>query len=127
VGVSSRNLRVSLGRWITWHGSLRLRPSRATTRPATSVGEVFGTNRAEPGRLPSRDYPRLRAGGVFAGLWSRLLGMLTTILHPMLAAKDGQDFRNFMGAFLRFARKAWFNYVWATGMAIAPIVTLVAL
>jgi hypothetical protein len=64
---------------------------------------------------------------VFAGLWSGLLGTLTTILHPMLAAMDGRDFRNFMGAFLRFARKAWFNYVCAIGMAIAPIAALVAL
>jgi hypothetical protein len=69
----------------------------------------------------------LAAGVVFAGLWSGLLGMLTTILHPMLAAMDGRDFRNFMGAFLGFARKAWFNYVCAIGMAIAPIVALVAL
>jgi hypothetical protein len=53
--------------------------------------------------------------------------MLTTILHPMLAAIDGRDFRNFMGAFLGFARKAWFNYVCAIGMAIAPIVAFVAL
>ena len=69
----------------------------------------------------------LAASVVFAGLWSGLLGMLTTILHPMLAAMDGRDFRNFMGAFLGFARKAWFNYVCAIGMAIAPIVALVAL
>jgi hypothetical protein len=69
----------------------------------------------------------LAAGLVFAGLWSGLLGTLTTILHPMLAAMDGRDFRNFMGGFLGFARKAWFNYVCALGMAIAPIVALVAL
>jgi hypothetical protein len=69
----------------------------------------------------------LAAGVVFSGLWSGLLGMLTTILHPMLAAMDGRDFRNFMEAFLRFARKAWFNYVCSLGMAVAPIVALVAL
>jgi hypothetical protein len=69
----------------------------------------------------------LAASVVFAGLWSGLLGTLTTILHPMLAAMDGRDFRNFMGGWLRFARKAWFNYVCALGMAIAPIVALVAL
>jgi hypothetical protein len=69
----------------------------------------------------------LAAGVVFAGLWSGLLGMLKTILHPMLAAMDGRDFRNFMGAFLGVARKAWFNYACAIGMAIAPIVALVAL
>jgi hypothetical protein len=64
---------------------------------------------------------------VFSGLWSGLLGMLTTILHPMLASMDGRDFRNFMEAFLRFARKAWFNYVCAIGMGVAPIVALVTL
>ncbi|NJL18565.1 MAG: hypothetical protein HC938_16795 [Nitrospira sp.] len=37
---------------------------------------------------------------------------------------DGRAFRNFMGAFLGFARKAWFNYVCAIGMGIAPIVAL---
>ncbi len=45
----------------------------------------------------------------------------------MLAAMDGRDFRNFMGAFLRFPRKAWFNYVCTIGMAVAPIVALVSL
>ena len=69
----------------------------------------------------------LAASVVFSGLWSGLLGMLTTILHPMLAAMDGRDFRHFMGAFLGFARKAWFNYVCAIGMGVAPIVALVML
>jgi uncharacterized membrane protein len=69
----------------------------------------------------------LAASVVFSGLWSGLLGTLTTILHPMLAAMDGRDFRNFMGAFLEYARKAWFNYVCAIGMAVAPIVALAAL
>jgi hypothetical protein len=69
----------------------------------------------------------LAASVVFAGLWSGLLGTLTTIMHPMLKAMDGRDFRSFMGAFLGFARKAWLNYVCALGMAIAPIVALVAL
>jgi predicted membrane channel-forming protein YqfA (hemolysin III family) len=69
----------------------------------------------------------LAASVVFAGAWSGLLAMLTTILHPMLAAMDGPGFRSFMGAFLRFARKAWFNYVCSIGMGIAPIVALIAL
>ncbi len=69
----------------------------------------------------------LAASVVFSGLWSGLLGMLTTILHPLLAAMDGRDFRNFMGAFLGSARKAWFNYVCAIGMGVAPIVALVTL
>ena len=69
----------------------------------------------------------LAASVVFAGPWSGLLAMLTTIMHPMLAAIDGRSFRNFMEAFLRFARKAWFNYACSIGMGIAPIVALVAL
>jgi hypothetical protein len=69
----------------------------------------------------------LAASVLFAGAWSGLLAMLTTILHPMLAAMDGRDFRAFLGSFLRFARKAWFNYACTIGMSIAPAVTLVAL
>ena len=69
----------------------------------------------------------LAASVFFAGLASGLLGMLTTIMHPMLAAMGGRDFRNFMEAFLRFARKSWFNYAWSLGMGIGPIVTLVLL
>jgi hypothetical protein len=61
------------------------------------------------------------------GLWSGLLCMLTLVMHPMLAAMDGRDFENFLRAFLRVARKSWFNYVCALGMAIAPIVALVTL
>src|SRR6476646_288115 len=62
-----------------------------------------------------------------SGLAAGLLGMLTTIMHPMLEAMDGRDFRNFMEAFLRYARKAWFNYAWSLGMGIGPIVALVLL
>ena len=69
----------------------------------------------------------LAASVFFSGLASGLFGMLTTILHPMLAAMDGRDFRNFMEAFLRFARKSGFNYAWSLGMGIAPIVALVLL
>ena len=69
----------------------------------------------------------LAASVVFSGLWSGLLGMLTLVMHPMLAAMDGPAFRNFMDAFLGSARKAWFNYACALGMALAPIVALVIL
>jgi hypothetical protein len=65
---------------------------------------------------------------VFAsGLAAGLLGMLTTIMHPMLAEMDGREFRGFMEGFLRFARKSWFNYVWSLGMGIGPIVAMVLL
>ena len=67
----------------------------------------------------------LAASVVFAGLWSGLLGMLTLVLHRMLAAMNGRDFEGFLRAFLPVGRKAWFNYVCAIGMAVAPIVALV--
>ncbi len=69
----------------------------------------------------------LAASVFFSGLAAGLLGMLTTIMQPMLAAMDGRDFRNFMEAFLRPARKSWFNYAWSLGMGIGPIVALVLL
>ncbi len=69
----------------------------------------------------------LVAGAVFAGLWSGLLGMLTLVLHTMLAAMDGRSFEQFLRSFLPVGRKAWFNYVCALGMAVAPAVALVAL
>jgi hypothetical protein len=72
----------------------------------------------------------LAASVFFSGLASGLLGMLTTIMRPMLDAMDGRDFRNFMGAFLRFAEKSWgrvFNFAWSLGMGIGPIVALVLL
>jgi hypothetical protein len=69
----------------------------------------------------------LTASVVFAGLWSGLLGMLTLVMHPMLAAMNGAAFEQFLRAFLPVARKAWFNYVCAIGMAIAPAVALVSL
>ena len=53
--------------------------------------------------------------------------MLTTIMHPMLGAMDGRAFHGFMEAFLKVARKAWFNYVCSLGMAIAPIIALILL
>jgi MFS family permease len=72
----------------------------------------------------------LAASAFFAGLASGLLGMLSTIMRPMLQAMDGRDFRNFMEAFLRYAGKSWgrvYNFAWSLGMAIGPIVALVLL
>jgi hypothetical protein len=68
----------------------------------------------------------LAASVVFSGLWSGLLGMLTLVMHPMLAAMGGRDFENFLRAFLPVARKAWFNYVCAIGMAIEQAAILFA-
>ena len=81
---------------------------------------------AEGVRLTGEEWA-LAAAVVFAGLWSGLLGMLTLVMHPMLAAMDGRDFERFLRAFLPVGRKAWFNYVSAIGMAVAPIVGLVTL
>lgn len=69
----------------------------------------------------------LAASVVFAGLWSGLLGMLSLVMHWMLAPMSGPDFERFLQAFLPVARKAWFNYACAIGMAAAPIVALVSL
>lgn len=67
----------------------------------------------------------LAASVLFAGLWSGLLGMLTLVMHRMLAAMNGHDFELFLRAFLPVARRAWFNYVCTIGMAVAPMVALV--
>ena len=72
----------------------------------------------------------LAATCFLSGLAAGLLGMLSTIMRPMLAAMDGRDFRNFMETFLRFAGKSWgrlYNYAWSLGMTIGPVVALVLL
>ena len=51
--------------------------------------------------------------------------MLTLVMHKMLGNMNGRDFEGFLRAFLPVGRRAWFNYVCALGMAIAPIVALV--
>ena len=66
----------------------------------------------------------------FSGLASGLIGMLCTILRPMLQAKDGRAFRNFMEEFLRFADHSLgklYNHGWSLVMGIGPIVALVLL
>jgi hypothetical protein len=68
----------------------------------------------------------LAASAFFAGLASGLLGMLSTIMRPMLAAMDGRDFQNFMEAFLRYADNG-LGYAWSLGMTIGPAVALVFL
>jgi hypothetical protein len=65
-----------------------------------------------------------------SGLAAGLLGMLCTIMRPMLAAMDGRAFRNFMGTFLEYAGNGLgkaFNYLWSLGMLIGPVVALVFL
>jgi hypothetical protein len=65
-----------------------------------------------------------------SGLAAGLLGMLSTIMRPMLAAMDGRDFRNFMQEFLQYAGNGLgkvYNLAWSLGMTIGPIVALVLL
>lgn len=69
----------------------------------------------------------LVASVVFAGLWSGLLAMVTTVLHPMMRTMDGPDFARFLGVFLPTARRAPFNYIAVIGMFFAPVVALFAL
>ena len=69
----------------------------------------------------------LAATVFLSGLATGLLGMLSAIMRPMLAAMDGRDFERFLRAFLPVGRKAWFNYACAIGMAVAPIVALIIL
>ena len=72
----------------------------------------------------------LAATVFFSGLASGLLGMLCTIMRPMLTEMDGRDFRNFMEAFLRFADQSWgkvYNLGWSLGMFLLPIAALVLL
>ncbi len=66
----------------------------------------------------------------FSGLASGLLGMLCTIMRPMLTEMGGPDFRNFMGAFLRFAGESLgklYNLGWSLAMLVLPVVVLVLL
>ena len=72
----------------------------------------------------------LAASAFFSGLAAGLLGMLSTIMRPMLGAMTGRDFRRFMEAFLRYADHGLgkvFNYAWSLGMSIGPAVALVLL
>ena len=72
----------------------------------------------------------LAATVFFSGLAAGLLGMLCTIMRPMLGAMDGRDFRSFMEAFLRYADHGLgkvYNLAWALVMALGPIVALVLL
>jgi hypothetical protein len=64
---------------------------------------------------------------VFAGLWSGLLLTLTTILHPMFRALDGEAFAQEMRRFLPVARRSPTNYVVVAGLLLAPPAAMIAL
>ena len=66
----------------------------------------------------------------FSGLAAGLLGMLCTIMRPMLQAKDGRDFRSFMEEFLRYADDGLgkvYNLGWALVPVLLPIIALIML
>lgn len=72
----------------------------------------------------------LAATVFLSGLATGLLGMLSAIMRPMLAAMDGREFRNLMEAFLRYAGHSWgkvYNLAWSIGMFLGPLVALVLL
>jgi hypothetical protein len=69
----------------------------------------------------------LVASVVFAGLWSGLLLMLTTVLHPVMEPMDGRGFALFLHQFLPPARKAASNYIAVIGMVLSSLVALVVL
>jgi len=65
-----------------------------------------------------------------SGLATGLLGMLSTIMRPMLSAMKGEEFRRFMETFLRYAGNGLgkaYNFAWALGMTFGPVVALVLL
>ncbi len=66
----------------------------------------------------------------FSGLAAGLLGMLCTIMRPMLQAMDGRGFRSFMETFLRYADDGLgkvYNLGWALVPVLLPIVAIVML
>ncbi|MHC1561407.1 hypothetical protein ACR9E3_20790 [Actinomycetospora sp. C-140] len=69
----------------------------------------------------------LLAAVVATALWSGLLLMLTTVLHPVYSGMDGPGFADGMGRFLPVARRSPTNYVLVAAMVLAPVVALVAL
>ena len=66
----------------------------------------------------------------FSGLAAGLLGMLCTIMRPMLQAMDGRGFRSFMETFLRYADDGLgkvYNLGWALVPVLLPIIVLIML
>ncbi len=62
---------------------------------------------------------------VAAGLWSGLLLMLTTILHPVYATQGPRGFAEAMRAFLPVARTSPTNTVLVALLVLAPAGALV--
>src|SRR6476619_1357625 len=95
-----------------------------------SHGPSVCPHSSEEGSAVTGEGWALAATVFFSGLASGLLGMLCTIMRPMLAEMDGRSFRRFMEAFLRFADQSWgkgYNLGWSLGMFLLPIVALLFL
>ncbi|MEJ2861673.1 hypothetical protein [Actinomycetospora flava] len=69
----------------------------------------------------------LLASVVATALWSGLLLMLTTILHPVYLGLGASGFADGMQRFLPIARRSPTNYGLIAAMVVAPVVALVGL
>ncbi|GAA4939325.1 hypothetical protein EV188_106104 [Actinomycetospora succinea] len=69
----------------------------------------------------------LLAAVVATALWSGLLLMLTTVLHPVYAGRDAAGFAREMQRFLPIAQRSPTNYGLVIAMVVAPVVALVGL
>lgn len=69
----------------------------------------------------------LGAAVVAAALWSGLLLMVTTVLHPVYASRDAAGFAADMRRFLPVARRSPTNWVLVVALLVAPVVALVGL
>ena len=69
----------------------------------------------------------LLATVVAVALWSGLLLMLVTILHPVYLGQGATGFAEGMSRFLPVARSSPTNYALLSAMVVAPVVALVGL
>jgi hypothetical protein len=64
---------------------------------------------------------------IATGLWSGLLLTLTTILHPLFAARGPIGFTEDMRRFLPIARRSPTNYVLVLALIASPVIALIGL
>ncbi|GAA4882924.1 hypothetical protein [Actinomycetospora straminea] len=69
----------------------------------------------------------LFAAVVATALWSGLLLMLTTVLHPVYGGLDAAGFADGLQRFLPIARRSPTNYGLLAAMVLTPVVALVGL
>jgi hypothetical protein len=93
--VEPAGLRAVLGRRLTAGNTCATKGHgghlRRIVRPA-SGGRLRMRSISVEGVSVAGEEWALAASVVFSGLWSGLVGMLTLVMHPMLAAMDGRDF-----------------------------------